>query len=111
MRLNNPWVWLAFLAVAFFVRVVDAKDITLTWDAVPQATGYTIYGSQDMETWEARDAGSDVVFIWQGVIETGIVYFRVGAYDGKSNSINYQSGVWYCGECTAVPVPTGIRTP
>ncbi len=103
--------WVAFIAGTFFFQFVDAKDITLTWDPVPQATGYTVYGSQDRATWEARDAGPENVFIWNGVIETGIVYFRVGAYDGKSNSISYQSGVWYCGECTAVPVPTGIRTP
>jgi len=72
-------------------------DITLRWDASQGATGYKLYMRTDLgATWPvSKDAGNVLTFMWTEVPETGLVLFRVSAYNDVAESITTDKGAWY----------------
>lgn len=76
---------------------VFAADVNLEWDASDGATGYNIYKSLDNGvTWDAGvDIGVGTTYTYTNVEETGLVLFRVSAYNATGEAIRYWSGAWY----------------
>ena len=74
-----------------------AADATLTWEVSEGSTGYTIYKSLDNgATWDAGiDVGNVTSYFYTGIEETGLVIFRVSAYNLAGETINYWSGAWF----------------
>ena len=90
---------LSLIAGILFLMVgtVFAADVNLKWDAVDGATGYNIYKSLDNGvTWDAgTDIGAGTTYAYTNVEETGLVLFRVSAYNVTGEAIRYWSGAWY----------------
>ena len=93
-----------------FATTAFAADVTLLWDAVPNATSYKIYSSTDMgATWDTGiDTNGAAEYLMVGVSDEGKVLFRVSAYNEHGESIRYTAGAWYCGSCTVPEAPTGV---
>ena len=87
-----------------------AADVNLAWDAVPNATGYKVYMSIDSTaTWDGGvDAGAVITYIYPTVIETGIVHFKVSAYNSAGESISNWRGAWYDHTKRPVDYPPGL---
>lgn len=83
--------------IMFFATTVFAVDATLNWDISEGSTGYKIYKSLDSGiTWDAGiDVGNVLTYLYTGIEETGLVIFRVSAYNGFGETINYWSGAWF----------------
>jgi len=90
-------VLLAMVAFFFMCGMAMAVDVNLKWAAAPNSTGYKIYKSLDNgATWDAGiDVGLVTEHIYLGVEETGLVLFRVGAYNAAGEAISYWSGAFY----------------
>ena len=90
---------LALIITGLFlmVGVCQAADVNLKWEASVEATGYKIYKSLDNGvTWDAGiDVGNVTEYTVTGVEETGLVLFRVGAYNTSGEGVSYWSGAWY----------------
>jgi len=88
---------LAIVAFFFMCGMAFAADITLKWEVSTDATGYKIYKSLDLGvTWDAGlDVGNVTTHIYTGVEETGLVLFRVSAYNASGETISTWSGCWY----------------
>ena len=74
-----------------------AVDATLNWDASADATGYKIFKSLDLGvTWDAGiDVGNVTTYLYTNIEETGLVIFRVSAYNDFGETINFWSGAWF----------------
>jgi hypothetical protein len=83
-----------------------AADVVLRWDAVTGATGYKIYQSTNLgSTWSTgTDVGNVTTRTVTGVIETGMVLFRISAYDANGEQVRTWSGAWY--DHTKRPIAT-----
>jgi len=88
---------IAVLMVFLWAGAVMAADVTLKWEASSDATGYMIYKSLDTgATWDAGvDVGNVTEYSYTGVEETGLVMFRVSAYNAFGEAISFWSGAWY----------------
>ena len=89
---------LAILAMIFmFCGTSFAADVTLKWEASPDATGYKVYKSLDNGVnWDTGiDVGNVITYTYVNVEETGLVLFRVSAYNAAGEAISYWSGAWY----------------
>lgn len=91
---------LIILLIVLFATSVWAADVTMSWDASEGATGYKIYQTVDNGlTW---DAGTDVGNVTQytviNVPDSGLVLFKVSAYNTQNESIRSWSGAWYNGD-------------
>jgi len=88
---------LAVLMMFLWTGMVFAADITLKWEASTDATGYKIYKSLDLGvTWDAGiDVGNVTTHVYTGVEETGIVLFRMGAYNSFGEAIMYWAFAGY----------------
>jgi hypothetical protein len=65
-----------------------AKQIVLTWDDVPGASGYNIYAAEDMDA-EPESGVKTVVFAPRAVLATApgiMTYFVVAAYNAQGES-------------------------
>lgn len=98
------------LAIILYPCIAFGADVTLTWDVSTGATGYKVYMSADAgKTWGIpRDAGSNTKFIWLGAPNTGLVLFRVSAYNASSEVVKTEAGVWYCGSWKGLTSPQGV---
>ena len=88
-----------------------AADVILAWDVLPAAIGYKIYYiSTDLaQTWDTgTDIGDVISYTYTDVPDTGIIMFRVSAYNNNGEAIRYDAGVWYCGDCKPSIRPSGI---
>jgi len=96
------------IAILAMASVVMAADINLAWNASEKATGYKIYQSVDNgATWESGlDVGNVLTYIVPFVPDSGLVLFRVSAYNTKGETITYWSGAWYNGDWRP-PSPAG----
>jgi hypothetical protein len=96
--------------IAAMASTVSAADLTLYWDAAPGATGYKLYASTDLGvTWSApRDAGNVQTFIWTGAPSTGLVLFRIGAYNAQGEMIRTEAGAWYRGDWELPALAKGL---
>ena len=104
------------LIIAFcfiFTSVAAAANIALQWNESATATGYKIYQSTDMGlTWDAGlDVGNVTTHVVPGVPDSGLVLFKVGAYNSNGESIRLWSGAWHNGDwqIPADPGVTGIE--
>jgi len=89
---------LAVLAmVLMFTGTVFAADVQLKWEVAADATGYNIYKSLDNgATWDTGiDVGNVTEYIYTGVEETGLVLFKVSAYNAVGETVSDWSGAWY----------------
>lgn len=106
---GSPWSILFFTVVVLCLSSpVLAVDTKLAWDPSVGASGYKIQMSVDLgKTWgEARDAGAGTTFTWVGAPDTGLLLFRVSAFNSTSEVINTRAGAWYCGDWVP-PQPAG----
>jgi hypothetical protein len=86
--------------ITTMVFPVLAADLTLHWDTSAGATGYKLSSSTDLGvTWSVpRDAGNAQTFVWTGAPDTGLVLFRVSAYNAQGEAIRTEAGAWYRGD-------------
>jgi hypothetical protein len=105
---------LAVIGMLWF-PFVDAKavDITLKWDAVQGATGYKIYQSVNQGTaWTmVKDTLTAITSTVITAPDTGLILYRVSAYNAQGEAINTGAGAWYNGvwKLPANPVGVGIH--
>lgn len=87
---------LPLLLILLAVPVFGA-DIDFTWDAVPGATGYKLYKSEDGgATWGTPvDVGNVTAYKWLGVVENKLVLFRASSYNATDTATRSWSGAWY----------------
>lgn len=102
-----------FLAVALLVLIAApawAADFTLQWDAVADATGYKLYRSVDSGvTWEMiEDVPGASEKALTGQPDTGLVLYRVSAYNANGETIRAWSGAWYNGDWQPPSDPGGL---
>jgi len=90
------WFIVGFILI-FSIGIAQAAEVTLKWEASADATGYKVYKSLDSgTTWDAGvDVGDVTEYIYTGVEETGLVLFRVSAYNSFGETISYWSGAFY----------------
>ena len=88
---------MAALLILFLAAPVWAADITLGWDAVTDVTGYRMYRSVDGGvTWTmAQEVGNVTEVTLTGQPDTGIVLYRVAAYNANGEAVRTWSGAWY----------------
>ena len=93
------FVLVSFLIV-LFASSVYAADVNLTWDVSSGATGYKIYQTVDNGlTWDAGvDVGNVTVYTKTAVPDSGLVLFRVSAYNAQGEAVRSWSGAWYNGD-------------
>jgi len=89
-----------------------AADVTLKWDSAAGADGYKLeQAASPYGPWqEATDADgidSDTVATILNVPDTGVTYFRVGAYNAQGQTINYKGLAAYCADCGPPDAATG----
>ena len=86
-----------------------AANVNLTWDGSTGATGYNVYMSTDNGTsWcTPQDVGNVVIYTYTGVPDTGLVLFRISAYNTQGEYIRYWSGAWYCEDWKPILSPSG----
>ena len=96
------------LTILLIASTVHAADVTLRWDASEGAEGYKIYQSTDTGAlWsEVADAGNVTQYT---VIapDTGLVLFRISAYNSQGEAIRYNAGAWYNHEWKLPNEPSG----
>jgi len=101
------------LIVLLFValpKACHAADVTLTWDTVTGADGYRIYRSADQgATWiEVYDLAAPAVTVTLiGESDTGLLLYRVGAYNAQGETIRLWSGAFHCGDWKPIESPSG----
>lgn len=93
--------------------VSQAADISFKWDASTGATGYKIYRSVDNgATWTmVKDVGLVTEITLTAQPDTGLVIYRVSAYNTVGESVRHWSGAWYnkSWEPPGQPAGAGIR--
>lgn len=102
---------LMVLAATMLAVPVWAADVPLSWNAVEGADGYKLYMSEDgRQTWKPAlgvDVGLVTRYVWRGVPETGIVYFRASSYK-MTETVRLNAGAWFDGTqpvCSNCPSP------
>jgi hypothetical protein len=85
------------IAFLLMTGLANAADVTIAWNASPEATGYKIQMSTDNgATWDSGvDVGSVLTHTLLGVADSGLVLFRAVAYNNVDDAINSWSGAWY----------------
>ena len=70
-----------------------AADVSLVWDVSAGAAGYKLYQSIDSgATWDAgQDVGNVQSYTINGVPDSGLILFRVSAYNAIGETISKQS--------------------
>jgi hypothetical protein len=91
--------FLLIFIILFWPILASAADITLSWDAVQDATGYKIYASVDMGiTWDAGfDVGNVTTHVCLTQPDSGLILYRVSAYNDQGEAIRFEAGAWYNG--------------
>ena len=95
------------LAVLLFAIPCFAADVTVNWDMSDGAVGYKVYQSVDTgQTW--NEVGDVVANTAPLVVpDSGLVLFRVSAYNNQGEAIRCDAGAWYNGDWTPPAQPTG----
>ena len=95
------------LAMAFSV---SADTVNLHWDGVEKATGYKIYMSSDFGVeWNGGiDVGDVASYKCENVPESGLILFRVSAYNNAGEAIRHDFGTWYNGDWKPLDPVNGI---
>lgn len=100
------------LTVLFLITMASmsfAGTATLDWKSVGKADGYKVYISFDLgATWDKGiDVGSVVTYKFDNLPESGLVLFRVGAYNRNGETIRYEFGTWYNGDWKPIEAVSG----
>jgi hypothetical protein len=97
--------------VLFVGGMAEAASKIITWDAQTDANGFQIYQSVDTGvTWTFVKTIADPTATSTTVTapDSGLVLYRVSAYDSNAESIKYESGAWYNGDWLPLQAPTNI---
>ena len=100
-------------SILFFTLIIGfavsclAADIDLNWDVSDGAVGYKVY--QSVDTGQTWDEVGDVVACTTPLVvpDSGLVLFRVSAYNNQGEVIRCDAGAWYNGDWTPPAQPTG----
>jgi hypothetical protein len=86
-----------------------ADQLSLSWQPVPGATGYTVYQTVDGgASWQVlATATSPPVLV--DVVGDRLVLFRVGATRGPVESLQESRGAWYNGSLRGWPTGVSIQ--
>ena len=97
------------LAIVLLPATAFAADITIAWDAVDGATGYNLYQSFDTgATWSpGADMGNQTTASIT-VVDTGLVLFKIGAYNANGETINGWQGAWFNHKWKPLDAPVGL---
>lgn len=97
------------LAFTLYPALAFGADVTLQWDASVGATGYKLQMSTDSgATWSAEKDTTATTYVWTGAPDTGLVLFRVAAYNATGKAIRTEAGVWYRGDWIVPNKPQGV---
>jgi len=100
--------FLTALLILFFAATANAADVSLSWDASPGATGYRIYQSVDQGIiWSEIGDVTGTSALATGIADTGLVLFRISAYNTQGESVRTWSGAWYNGDWRPIDDPGG----
>ena len=99
-----------FLIMMIVASIAHSADVNLSWDASAGATGYKVYMSTDQGlTWGGvQDVGNVIVYTYLAIPNTGLILFRVSAYNAQDENIRTDAGAWYNGDWVPPVVPSGI---
>ena len=94
------------------ISSASAATLPAKWDAVPGATGYRVYMSIDLgKTWVKIDKDiTGTTLTISNVPDTGLVLFRVGAFDTNGEAITMECGSWYNGSWKLLGNPYYLGT-
>ena len=97
------------LLILLYSTIAFSADLNLSWDTDPSAIGYKVQMSTDLGvTWtEVADTTESPVLI-TGVPDSGLILFRVSAYNGVAEYIQFSKGAWYNGDWEPLNPPAGI---
>jgi len=101
-----------------------AEEVKIQWRVANGATGYKVAMSTNAgESWEERDAGTVLSncdglgvetdcanFTWVDAPSTGLVIFRVGAYNQTGEAWQMKNGAWFNGSWTLPSTPRGATS-
>ena len=97
--------------LTLFCTPAMAADVELIWESAALATGYKVYQSTDAgSTWDAgTDVGNVTTYELVGVPDSGLVLFRISAYNSYGETITSWQGGWYCGDWMPPQASIGLR--
>jgi hypothetical protein len=97
------------LAMVLVPVVTFSADVPIAWNAVHGATGYNLYQSFDVGvTWTAPADMGNQISATVVVVETGLVLFKIGAYNANGETITEWQGAWYDHRKLPLPAPVGL---
>ena len=96
--------------IVLFPTLALAADVTMTWEPSTGATSYKVYMSTDNgSTWPTvKDVGNVTDYVWTDAPATGLVLWRVSAYNATAEAIRTEAGVWYNADWHDPETPKGI---
>ena len=91
-----------------------AADVELSWDPNPELdiAGYKVYQSLDVgQNWAVVADTNATNISLHGISDTGLILFRVSAYDNQDESIRHNAGAWFNNDWVLIsnPKSSGIR--
>jgi hypothetical protein len=106
---------LCLILVGLFVGglgSVSAADIDLSWPPVDGAIGYYVFMSTDSGgSWSDPKITPLTEYTWVQAPDSGLVLWRVAAFNAQGVSLRTESGAWYNGDwqLVAQPVRLGVK--
>jgi len=99
------------ISVLFLITSSWAVDLPVAWDAASGATGYKLYQSLDGGiTWSpGADMGNVTSAVLVNVAETGLILYRLSAYNANGETITTWQGAWYDHTKRPPDAPVGLR--
>ena len=90
-------ILILILAVFFMAVQAEAIDLEMAWNASANADSYKLYMSTDLgQSWSVGvDVGNVLTYVYPAVPDTGMVLFRVSAYNSQGEAVSYDRGAWY----------------
>ena len=100
---------LAVLSIFLFSTVAPGADVVHKWDTTINADGYRLYQSVDNGvTWvQVGLDTTETTMVALGVPDSGLVLFRVSAFNAVDETIREWSGSWYNGDWKPINSPGG----
>jgi hypothetical protein len=100
---------LAIVIMLSLPAMALSADLTLSWDAMENASGYTVERSIDSgATWEkVADVTANSVAL-SAQPDSGLALYRVGAYNGQGEVTRTYSGAWYNGDWLLPGMTSGV---
>jgi hypothetical protein len=93
------------------ISVAFSAELTLSWDADPQADEYRVYISLDNGvTWTLAQASAIHPVVVTGIPDSGLVLMRAVSWSTVSGEITRPaSGIWYNGDWNPPFVPANVE--